>query len=278
MIPSEILNRSWGRCCEILHGGNRRCGLRQHGIGEATRSRPSYPPTARAEDIGGVRGASCRRVQRALSIVHPFTDAERGFLDLLLDRGEVDASSRPSRCSSGRRSMCGGTGDYPELGRLSINRRGRGEATASSGVNRTGSSAESSCEGRRDQQQHAADGCGGTRRWATHRIDLRSGRTRLIQWGSFQLLQGLGGALGGWRITAPVCCRPSGEDLCGSYESARESVEEVVTDPGHERGHECHVLGGQSTGTGRHRETSAAEEARTALRRPSSGPARRAGP
>ena len=38
-------------------------GLRQHGIGEATRPRPSHPPTARAGDIAGVRGASCRRVQ-----------------------------------------------------------------------------------------------------------------------------------------------------------------------------------------------------------------------
>ena len=62
---------------------------------------------------------------RQLGPALPFTDAERAFLDLLLDRGEVDASILTSdatlqeriqaqRCSSGRPSTCGATRDCPE--------------------------------------------------------------------------------------------------------------------------------------------------------------------
>ncbi len=115
--------------------------------------------------------------------------------------------------------MCGGTGDYPELGRLSVNRRGRGEATASSGVNRTGSSAESSCEGRRDQQQHAADGCGATRRWAApNRFAIRPNAPHSV--GSFQLLQGLTGVLGG------ACAYSAGHRATAAAQARVERVEQ----------------------------------------------------
>ena len=57
-------------------------------LGPALRTR--QPPEQEAlADYGARLVKECRR---ALSIVLPFTDAERAFLDLLLDRGEVDAS------------------------------------------------------------------------------------------------------------------------------------------------------------------------------------------
>ena len=57
-------------------------------LGPALRTR--QPPEQEAFARYGARLVEeCRR---ALSIVLPFTDAERAFLDLLLDRGEVDAS------------------------------------------------------------------------------------------------------------------------------------------------------------------------------------------
>ena len=57
-------------------------------LGPALRTR--QPPEQKTLAEYGARLVDeCRR---ALSIVLPFTDAERAFLDLLLDRGEVDAS------------------------------------------------------------------------------------------------------------------------------------------------------------------------------------------
>ena len=57
-------------------------------LGPALRTRQPREPEALTE-YGARLVEECRR---ALSIVLPFTDAERAFLDLLLDRGEVDAS------------------------------------------------------------------------------------------------------------------------------------------------------------------------------------------
>ena len=57
-------------------------------LGPALRTR--QPPEQKTLAEYGARLVDeCRR---ALSIVLPFTDAERALLDLLLDRGEVDAS------------------------------------------------------------------------------------------------------------------------------------------------------------------------------------------
>ena len=57
-------------------------------LGPTLRARPPQDREALTE-YGARLVEECRR---ALSIVLPFTDAERAFLDLLLDRGEIDAS------------------------------------------------------------------------------------------------------------------------------------------------------------------------------------------
>lgn len=57
-------------------------------LGPTLRARPPRDREA-LTDYGARLVEECRR---ALSIVLPFTDAERAFLDLLLDRGEIDAS------------------------------------------------------------------------------------------------------------------------------------------------------------------------------------------
>ena len=57
-------------------------------LGPTLRARPPRDREALTE-YGARLVEECRR---ALSIVLPFTDAERAFLDLLLDRGEIDAS------------------------------------------------------------------------------------------------------------------------------------------------------------------------------------------
>lgn len=57
-------------------------------LGPTLRARPPRDRKSLTE-YGARLVEECRR---ALSIVLPFTDAERAFLDLLLDRGEIDAS------------------------------------------------------------------------------------------------------------------------------------------------------------------------------------------
>ena len=57
-------------------------------LGPTLRARPLRDREALTE-YGARLVAECRRM---LSIVLPFTDAERAFLDLLLDRGKIDAS------------------------------------------------------------------------------------------------------------------------------------------------------------------------------------------
>ncbi len=57
-------------------------------LGPTLRARPPRDREALTE-YGARLVEECRR---ALSIVLPFTDAERAFLDLLLDQGEIDAS------------------------------------------------------------------------------------------------------------------------------------------------------------------------------------------
>ena len=64
--------------------------------------------------------------RRSLSALLPFTDAEQAFLDLLLDKGEIDATILTSDSSlqkriqvqrfwNGRPSMCVATRDCPEM-------------------------------------------------------------------------------------------------------------------------------------------------------------------
>ena len=57
-------------------------------LGPILRTRQPREQEALSE-YGARLAEECRR---ALSIVLPFTDAEHAFLDLLLERGEVDAS------------------------------------------------------------------------------------------------------------------------------------------------------------------------------------------
>lgn len=57
-------------------------------LGPTLRIRPPRDQEALAE-YGARLVEECRR---ALSNVLPFTDAERAFLDLLLDRGEIDGA------------------------------------------------------------------------------------------------------------------------------------------------------------------------------------------
>ena len=57
-------------------------------LGPTLRTRQPREQEALAEYCAWL-AEECRR---ALSIVLPFTDAERTFLDLLLERGEIDAS------------------------------------------------------------------------------------------------------------------------------------------------------------------------------------------
>ena len=102
ILASDDLHRERLRIAFVVYGGMNRKDWRTISVddvdfngaefarqlGPTLRARQSLGQEAEAE-YGARLVEECRR---ALSIVLPVTDGERAFLDLLLDRGEIDAS------------------------------------------------------------------------------------------------------------------------------------------------------------------------------------------
>ena len=102
ILDTDALQRERLRIAFVAYGGMNRKDWRTVSVddvdfdsaelarqlGPTLRTRQPREQEALAE-YGAWLAEECRR---ALSIVLPFTDAERAFLDLLLERGEIDAS------------------------------------------------------------------------------------------------------------------------------------------------------------------------------------------
>ena len=133
VLDSDELQRERLRIAFVAYGGMNRKDWRTVSVDDvdfdSTELARQLGPTFRArrsreqEALAEYGARLVKECRRALSIVLPFTDAERAFLDLLLDRGEIDAlmltsdtalqeRTRPSRFSNGRPSTCDATRDY----------------------------------------------------------------------------------------------------------------------------------------------------------------------
>ena len=102
ILDTDYLQRERLRIAFVVYGGMNRKDWRTVSVDDVNFNSAEFAgqlgPTLRAHQSLGQKAAAeygarlVEECRKALSIVLPVTDGERAFLDLLLDRGEIDAS------------------------------------------------------------------------------------------------------------------------------------------------------------------------------------------
>ena len=102
ILDTDCLQRERLRIAFVVYGGMNRKDWRTVSVDDVNFDSAEFAgqlgPTLRAHQSLGQKAAAeygarlVEECRKALSIVLPVTDGERAFLDLLLDRGEIDAS------------------------------------------------------------------------------------------------------------------------------------------------------------------------------------------